>query len=92
MFDKIEFPFIKNIATQNSDKIAEIKSRIFKENRENKINSLLENKKYKEKKIKDDDEYKKVAPRTTTAYDLVSVKPMSKPSVNIHYIDFKYKK
>ena len=81
MFDKVEFPFIKNIATQNSDKISEIKSRVFKENRENKINSLLKNKSYKEKKIEDDDEYKKVATNTTISYDIVPVKPMSKPNV-----------
>ena len=65
------------------DELKEIKDRIKSENRDSKISSVLENTDYKEKKLEEDKEYKELMKKG-------GVKPMSKPSSKLFYLDFKY--
>lgn len=66
----------------SSEEIDRVKSRVIQENRDGKLDSILEDKPFNEKKLEDDEEYKELQKR--------GVKPMSAPSGNLFYIDFKY--
>lgn len=59
----------------NSDQIDHIVNRIKQENRDSRIDSILNNSTFKEKKIEDDEEY---------------IKIFSKPRGVLNYLDFKY--
>lgn len=60
----------------NSDEIEHITNRIKQENRDGRIDSILNNSTFKEKKIEDDDEYKKI---------------FSNPRGILNYLDYTYK-
>lgn len=66
----------------SKDEIDKVKNRILQENREGKIESIIEDKKFTEKKLEDDEEYKKLMEKGVT--------PMSGPSGSLFYLDFKY--
>lgn len=66
----------------SSEEIDRVKSRVIQENRDGKLGSILEDKPFNEKKLEDDEEYKELQKK--------GVKPMSAPSGNLFYIDFKY--
>lgn len=70
--------------TYRQDEIEEIQKRIFIENRDRKISSILNNEDYVEIKLQDDPEYKKITH--------IEVKPLPKPLLQTYYIDFTYKK
>ena len=68
-FDNIIFPMVKrvfaktmadNLFFASDEEINAVKNKIKIENRENKISSILEDKKYVEKKLEDDPEYQKL--------------------------------
>jgi hypothetical protein len=66
----------------SEEEIQLVKNRIFTENRDRKINSILEGKEYVELFLEDDPEYK----------DIVSgvITPLSGPSGRLFYMDYKY--
>ena len=91
-YDNIIFPTIIKVSTKTianelifatKEEIKEIEDKVKIENRNNKIDSIVEGKKYVEKKIEDDKEYKKLMKKGVT--------PMKKPSSVIYYIDTIYK-
>jgi hypothetical protein len=69
--------------TYKQDEVEEIKKRIFIENRDRKIISIINDCEYVEQKLEDDPEFKKITH--------IEVKPLPKPSLNLLYIDFTYK-
>ncbi len=69
--------------TYKQYEVEEIKKRIFIENRDRKIESIINDCEYVEQKLEDDPEFKKIA---------VEIKPLPKPSLELLYIDFTYKK
>jgi len=66
----------------SDDEINEVKQKVKSENREGKIDAVIENKEFKEKNLEDDEEYKELIKKGVT--------PMSAPSSQLMYIDFKY--
>jgi hypothetical protein len=64
------------------EEIDAVKSRVKSENRNGKIDSIIEGVEFVEKKLEDDPEYKELMKRGVT--------PMSVPSGNLFYLDFKY--
>ena len=64
------------------DEIDRVKSRVKSENRDGKIEAIIEGGEFTEKKLEDDEEYKKLIKKGVT--------PMSAPSGNLFYLDFKY--
>lgn len=80
------FPKVKRVYAQTyrQGEIEEIQKRIFIENRDRKISSILNNEDYIEIKLQDDPEYKKITH--------IEVKPLPMPSLQTYYIDFTYKK
>lgn len=66
----------------SKEEIDEVKNRILQENRDDKIESITEDKPYSEKCLEDDEEYKKLMNKGVT--------PMSAPSGSLFYLDFKY--
>ena len=88
-FDSVLFPVVRKVFSTTlgpSDRdIDKIKNRLKSENRDGKIESLIKGEKYTEKKLEDDEEYKK-----SIKDNLVQVKPMSAPISNLFYIDYKY--
>lgn len=90
-FDNILFPTIIKVAARtisqdlifaSKEEIKEIEYKIKIENRSNKIDSIVEGKDYDEKKLEDDEEYKKLMKKGVT--------PMSAPSPLLFYIDYVY--
>jgi hypothetical protein len=59
-----------------------VKSRINSENRDRKIESILEGTEYIENRLEDDPEYKELVSR--------GVKPLSAPTRHDFYMDYKY--
>jgi hypothetical protein len=66
----------------SEEEIQLVKNRIFRENRDRKINSILEGKEYVELVLEDDPEYKDIVSRVIT--------PLSGPSGHLFYMDYKY--
>lgn len=66
----------------SKEEIDSVKRRVDSENRDLKIDSLLENKEYQEKILEEDKEYQELIKRGVT--------PMSAPSGSLFYLDFKY--
>lgn len=93
-FDSISFPIVRGVFAGNvpKDKVKEIESRIKVENRDGKIESVLDNKDFEENKLEDDPEYKKLLSENSglLGQSLVSVKPMSGPVGQLIYMDCKY--
>ena len=90
-FSDITFPFIKNVVKStlseelifgDKEKMENIEKRIEIENRNNKIDSVLKNKKYVEKDYKKDSEWIKESKK--------GIQPISGPSGNLFYLDFQY--
>lgn len=90
-----EFPSLLPIAMQVSAKtisndlifaskeeIDEVKKKVQSENRDGKIDAIIEGVEFTEKKLEDDEEYKELMKKGVT--------PMSAPSGNLFYLDFKY--
>jgi hypothetical protein len=94
----IEFPSLLPIAMKiaaktigseiggfaSKQEIDEVKSRVTQENRDGKLDSILEDKPFTEKRLEDDEEYKELMKKGVT--------PMSAPSGNLFYLDFQYGK
>ena len=64
------------------DEIDRVKSRIKSENRDGKIEAIIEGGEFTEKKLEDDEEYKELMKKGVT--------PMSAPSGTLFYLDYKY--
>ena len=66
----------------SQDEVDKVKNRFVIENREESIESIIEDKEYIEKKLEDDEEYKELMKRGVT--------PMGMPQCNLMYMDIKY--
>ncbi len=66
----------------SKEEIDAVKSRVQSDNRDGKIEAIVEGGEFTEKKLEDDEEYKKLMEKGVT--------PMSAPSSNLFYLDFKY--
>jgi hypothetical protein len=66
----------------SKEEIDDVKSRIQSENRDGKIEAIVEGVEFTEKKLEDDEEYKELMKKGVT--------PMSAPSGTLFYLDFKY--
>ena len=66
----------------SQEEINEVKSKVQSENRDGKIEAIIEGGEFTEKKLEDDEEYKKLMKKGVT--------PMPAPSSNLFYLDFKY--
>ena len=66
----------------SKEEINSVKNRITQENRDGKIESIIDDKPFTEKKLEEDQEYKDLMKRSVT--------PMSGPSGKLFYLDFKY--
>ncbi len=64
------------------EEIDAVKSRIKQENRDGKLDSILDDKPFAEKKLEEDEEYKDLMKKGVT--------PMSSPSNRIFHLDYKY--
>ena len=70
------------IGFASKEEIDDVKSRIHSENRDGKIEAVIEGGEFTEKKLEDDEEYKELMKKGVT--------PMSAPSGTLFYLDFKY--
>lgn len=66
----------------SKEEIDSVKNRITQENRDGKIESIIDDKPFTEKKLEEDQEYKDLMKRGVT--------PMSGPSGQLFYLDFQY--
>jgi hypothetical protein len=66
----------------SKEEIDSVKNRITQENRDGKIESIIDDKPFTEKKLEEDQEYKDLMKRGVT--------PMSGPSGKLFYLDFQY--
>ena len=66
----------------SKEEIDDVKSRVNSENRDGKIEAIIEGGEFTEKKLEDDEEYKELMKKGVT--------PMSAPSGTLFYLDFKY--
>ena len=66
----------------SKEEIDDVKSRIHSENRDGKIEAVIEGGEFTEKKLEDDEEYKELMKKGVT--------PMSAPSGTLFYLDYKY--
>lgn len=66
----------------SKEEIDAVKSRVQSENRDGKIEAIIEGGEFTEKKLEDDEEYQKLMKKGVT--------PMSAPSGTLFYLDFKY--
>jgi len=66
----------------SKEEIDEVKKKVQSENRDGKIDAIIEGSDFVEKKLEDDEEYKELMKKGVT--------PMSAPSGNLFYLDFKY--
>lgn len=66
----------------SKEEIDSVKNRITQENRDGKIESIIDDKPFTEKKLEEDDEYKELMRKGVT--------PMSAPSGSLFYLDFQY--
>lgn len=90
-FPNLLFPVVKKVFAKtlggdlgfaSKEEIDEVKNRIQVDNRDGKIDAVLEDKEFVEKKLEDDEEYKKLMKK--------GVKPMSAPTGQLFYLDYKY--
>lgn len=66
----------------SKEEIDAVKSRVQSDNRDGKIDAIIEDGEFTEKKLEDDEEYKELMKKGVT--------PMSAPSGTLFYLDFKY--
>jgi hypothetical protein len=66
----------------SKEEIDDVKSRVNSENRDGKIEAIVEGGEFTEKKLEDDEEYKELMKKGVT--------PMSAPSGTLFYLDYKY--
>lgn len=90
-FPNLLFPVVKKVFAKtlggdlgfaSKEEINEVKNRIQIDNRDGKIDAVLEDKEFVEKKLEDDEEYKKLMKKGVT--------PISAPTVSLFYLDYKY--
>lgn len=92
-----EFPSLLPIAMQvaaktisndlifaSKEEIDDVKKKVQSENRDGKIEAIIEGGEFIEKKLEDDEEYKELMKKGVT--------PMSGPSGTLFYLDYKYGK
>lgn len=80
---KVSSQMISNdLIFASKEEIDGVKSRVQSDNRDGKIEAIIEDKEFTEKKLEDDEEYKELMKKGVT--------PMSVPSGNLFYMDFKY--
>jgi hypothetical protein len=70
------------IGFASKEEIDDVKSRVNSENRDGKIEAVIEGGEFTEKKLEDDEEYKELMKKGVT--------PMSAPSGTLFYLDYKY--
>jgi len=68
----------------SQEEIDEVKKKVQSENRDGKIEAIIEGGEFVEKKLEDDEEYKELMKKGVT--------PMSGPSGTLFYLDYKYGK
>lgn len=66
----------------SEEEIDEVKKKVQSENRDGKIDAIIEGCEFTEKKLEDDPQYKELMKKGVT--------PLSAPSGNLFYLDFKY--
>lgn len=66
----------------SQEEIDEVKKKVQSENRDGKIEAIIEGGEFIEKKLEDDEEYKQLMKKGVT--------PMSAPTGQLFYLDFKY--
>lgn len=66
----------------SKEEIDEVKKKVQSENRDGKIEAIIEGGEFTEKKLEDDEEYKELMKK--------GVAPMSAPSGTLFYLDYKY--
>lgn len=66
----------------SKEEIDEVRKKVQSENRDGKIDAIIEGGEFIEKKLEDDEEYKELMKKGVT--------PMSAPSGSLFYLDFKY--
>jgi hypothetical protein len=66
----------------SKEEIDSVKNRITQENRDGKIESIIDDKPFTEKKLEEDQEYKELMRKGVT--------PVSGPSGQLFYLDFQY--
>ena len=66
----------------SEEEINEVKSRVQSENRDGKIDAVIEGSEFTEKKLEDDPEYKDLMKKGVT--------PFSAPTGQLFYLDYKY--
>jgi hypothetical protein len=66
----------------SQEEIDQVKNKVQSENRDGKIESIVEGSEFTEKKLEDDEEYKKLMKK--------GVSPLSAPSGVLHYLDYTY--
>lgn len=90
-FDSVLFPVAIRVAANtlsnslvfaSKEEIDDVKKKVQSENRDGKIDAIIEGGEFVEKKLEDDEEYKKLMKKGVT--------PMSAPSGTLFYLDFKY--
>lgn len=72
----------QDLVSYSEEEMKELKNDILSDNRDSKIESIVEEKEYIEKKLEDDYRYKELISR--------GVKPLHSPSGQLFYLDFKY--
>lgn len=91
MYHDISFPMVRRVSVKtlsqelafySEEEMQLVKSKIFSENRDRKIDSLVNGSEYVEARLEDDSKYKELVSR--------GVKPMGKPSDQLFYLDYKY--
>jgi hypothetical protein len=90
MYHDIAFPMVKRVFAKplsqelsfySEEEMQLVKSRIFSENRDRKIDSLVNGTEYVEARLEDDPKYKELVHR--------GVEPMSLPTGQLFYLDYK---
>ena len=66
----------------SQEEIDEVKKKVQSENRDGKIEAIVEGKEFTEKKLEDDEEYKQLMKKGVT--------PLSAPSGLLFYLDYQY--
>lgn len=66
----------------SQEEINEVKSRVQSENREGKIDAVIEGNEFTEKKLEDDPQYKELMKKGVT--------PLPAPTGQLFYLDYKY--
>ena len=81
---KVSSQYVSNeiLGFASEEEINEVKTRIQSENRDGKIEAVVEGGEFVEKKLEDDSEYQELMKK--------GVMPLSAPSGNLFYLDYKY--